>query len=173
MLTVEILSFPLSGPYCPANIPQLNSLNSTEPAWGPPYIDPGGPSRKHRSNQFFYCCYRRLPSDSPDIVDVFTCRYQATHVPSRDRCIATVLHVAIYNSVCLRFVIVVTQFRVKLATNVRALTRRMNSEVLFQCIVPIVWVLVIFWCGYVMCSVLYNGNCLRLTVHVCYSWERP
>jgi hypothetical protein len=31
----------------------------------------------------------QLPSDSPSIVDVFPGRYQATHVPSRDRCIAT------------------------------------------------------------------------------------
>jgi hypothetical protein len=33
-----------------------------------------------------------LSSDSPDIVDVFTGRYQTTNVPSRDLCIATVLH---------------------------------------------------------------------------------
>jgi hypothetical protein len=30
-----------------------------------------------------------------DIVDVFTDRYQATHVPSRDRFIATVLHATV------------------------------------------------------------------------------
>jgi hypothetical protein len=35
-------------------------------------------------------------AESMDIVDVFTGRYQATHVPSRDRCIATVLHATIY-----------------------------------------------------------------------------
>jgi hypothetical protein len=34
----------------------------------------------------------QLPSDSPGIVDVFACRYQATHIPSGDHCIATVLH---------------------------------------------------------------------------------
>jgi hypothetical protein len=55
----------------------------------------GGPNRKHRFQQFLYCCYGRLSSDSPDIADVFTGRYQATHVPSRDRCIATVLHTTI------------------------------------------------------------------------------
>jgi hypothetical protein len=33
----------------------------------------------------------QLPSDSPGIVDVFTGRYQATHVPSGDRCIATAI----------------------------------------------------------------------------------
>jgi hypothetical protein len=50
----------------------------------------GGPNRKHCLQQYLYCCYGQLPSDSPDIVDVFTGRYQAAHVPSRDRCLATV-----------------------------------------------------------------------------------
>jgi hypothetical protein len=36
----------------------------------------------------------QLPSDSPGIV-VFPGRYQATHVPSRDRCIATTRHAII------------------------------------------------------------------------------
>jgi hypothetical protein len=31
----------------------------------------------------------QLPSDSLDIVDVFTVRYRATHIPSRDSCMAT------------------------------------------------------------------------------------
>jgi hypothetical protein len=52
----------------------------------------GGLNRKHRPKQSLYCCYGRLPSDSPDIVDVFTDRCQATHVSSRDRFVATVLH---------------------------------------------------------------------------------
>jgi hypothetical protein len=52
--------------------------------------------KKHRLQQFLYCCYGRLPSDSPDVVDVFTDRYQATHVPSRDRCLATVLHATLW-----------------------------------------------------------------------------
>jgi hypothetical protein len=30
-----------------------------------------GPSRKHCFQQFLYCSYRRLPSDSSDIVDMF------------------------------------------------------------------------------------------------------
>jgi hypothetical protein len=30
----------------------------------------GGPNRKQRFQQFFCCCYGRLPSDSPDIVDM-------------------------------------------------------------------------------------------------------
>jgi hypothetical protein len=56
----------------------------------------GGPSRKHWFQQFFYYYYYYyyglLPSERSDIVDLFTDRYQATHVPSRDRRIATVLH---------------------------------------------------------------------------------
>jgi hypothetical protein len=38
---------------------------------------------------------KRLPSNSSGIVDVFTGRYQAKHVPSRYRCIATVLHITL------------------------------------------------------------------------------
>jgi uncharacterized membrane protein YozB (DUF420 family) len=53
-------------------------------------------NRKHCFQQSVYCCYGQLPSDSPDIVDVFTGRYQATHVPSRDRCLARVLQATIY-----------------------------------------------------------------------------
>jgi hypothetical protein len=68
-------------------------LNCTQPAWGPRYI---GPNRKNRVQQSLYCCYGRLPSDSSDIVDLFTGRYQATHIPSRYRCIVTVLHATIY-----------------------------------------------------------------------------
>jgi hypothetical protein len=58
----------------------------------------GGPNRKHRLQQSLYCCYRRLCSDSLDIVSAETClpsRYQATYVPSRDRCVAMVLHVTV------------------------------------------------------------------------------
>jgi hypothetical protein len=38
----------------------------------------------------------QLPSDTPGIVDVFTDRYQVTHVPSRHRCIGTAIHATIY-----------------------------------------------------------------------------
>jgi hypothetical protein len=80
----------------------------------PPLSRPGvlviqprdGPNRKHHPQQFFYCCVHvlcsgnmfteQLPSNSPCIVDVFTGRYQTTHAPSRDRCIATILHATIY-----------------------------------------------------------------------------
>jgi hypothetical protein len=37
----------------------------------------------------------QLPSDSPDNVDMFTGRYQATLVPSRDRYIATAINATI------------------------------------------------------------------------------
>lgn len=52
----------------------------------------GGSNRKHRLEEFSYCCYGRLPSDSSDMVDVFTGRYQVTHVPLRDHCTATILY---------------------------------------------------------------------------------
>jgi hypothetical protein len=39
----------------------------------------------------------QLPSDSPGIVDVSASRYQATYVPSRDSCIATVPYVTVLN----------------------------------------------------------------------------
>jgi hypothetical protein len=55
----------------------------------------GRPNRKHCLQQSIYCCYGQLPSNSSDIVDVFTGRYQATHVPSCDNCIAMVLHVTL------------------------------------------------------------------------------
>jgi hypothetical protein len=45
------------------------------------------------------CCgkpfTKQLSSDSLGIVDVFSGRYQATHVPPRDRCIATAIHARI------------------------------------------------------------------------------
>jgi hypothetical protein len=89
----RFFSFLRSLSYYPANVSQVNSLSG--PA-GLAMLPWGGRNRKHRLQEFFYCCYERLPSDSPDIVDVFTGRYQATHVSSRDRCIATAPHATIY-----------------------------------------------------------------------------
>jgi hypothetical protein len=62
----------------------------------------GGPNRKHRLQRPLYFCHGRLPTDSSVIVDVFTGRYQATHVPSRDRCIATVIHATILHRIGLQ-----------------------------------------------------------------------
>jgi hypothetical protein len=55
--------------------------------------------------QYLDCCMRtrcrgnpftkQLPSDSPGIVDGFTGHYQATHFPSRYRCIATAIQATI------------------------------------------------------------------------------
>jgi hypothetical protein len=90
ILTVEILQFHaltslLSGEYPVSQLSRPGIL-----------IQPRcGPNRKHRMQKFFYWCYGRLPSDSLDIVDVLTGRYQASPVLSRDRCIATVLHATI------------------------------------------------------------------------------
>jgi hypothetical protein len=47
---------------------------------------------------------------------------------------------------------------------------RANS-LLFQSIVSILWVLIVFSCGYLKCSILYKGNGLQLTVCACYLWE--
>jgi hypothetical protein len=38
----------------------------------------------------------QFPCDIPGIVDVFTCRYQATHVPSRNHCVGISIHATIY-----------------------------------------------------------------------------
>jgi hypothetical protein len=60
----RFFSFLHSHCYCLANIPQLNSASlGSSP----------GPNRKHRLQQFFYCCYVRLPSNSLDIVSAGTC----------------------------------------------------------------------------------------------------
>jgi hypothetical protein len=40
-----------------------------------------------------------------------------------------------------------------------------------QCIMCVLWVLIIFWCGYVKCSILYKINDLGLIICACYSWE--
>jgi hypothetical protein len=49
----------------------------------------GEPSRKQCLQQSLHCCFERLLNDSSDIVGAFAGRYQATHVPSHDRSIAT------------------------------------------------------------------------------------
>jgi hypothetical protein len=69
----------------------------------------------------------------------------------------------------LRFVI--TKFRVTVATNYKALTCLMRVSyvvdherargLLFQCILCILQVLVIFWCMYVKCSTARKGNGLH------------
>jgi hypothetical protein len=69
----------------------------TQPAWSPRYSLGKDPTENHLP-QFFSCCYGRLPSDSSDIVDVFTSRYQATYIPSRNLCIVTVLHATVLSS---------------------------------------------------------------------------
>jgi hypothetical protein len=70
-----------------------------QPAWCPRYIASGRPNRKHCLQQFFYCCYGWLPSNSPDIVFMGTCLpgpYQTMHFPSCHHCIAKVLHLTIF-----------------------------------------------------------------------------
>jgi hypothetical protein len=67
----------------------FTSLIWTAGLVSPPYIASG------QTQQSLYCCYGWLPSNSLDIVVVFTNHYQAMHVPC-NLCIATVLHVAIF-----------------------------------------------------------------------------
>jgi hypothetical protein len=47
----------------------------------------------------------------------------------------------------------------------------LERSIMFQCVVSILWAIIIFLCGYVKRSMLYKGNCLRFTVCACYSWE--
>jgi hypothetical protein len=63
---------------------QPNSVNPIQSAWGSRFTALGRTQQKTPPRQFYYCCYGRFPRESPDIVDVFTSRCQATHVPSRD-----------------------------------------------------------------------------------------
>jgi hypothetical protein len=46
-----------------------------------------------------------------------------------------------------------------------------RASSLFHCILSMLWVLIMFWCGYVKCNLLWNTDGLRLTVCVCYWWE--
>jgi hypothetical protein len=54
----------------------------------------GDPTKTSRTDFLFF--YGRLLNDRPDIVDVFKDRYWVTHVLSRDRCLATALHITIF-----------------------------------------------------------------------------
>jgi hypothetical protein len=74
--------------------PRLH-MGDTQPAKIPRYTASGRTQQKTPPLTSLTCCYGRLPSNSSDIVEVFIGRYQATHVPFRDRCIATVLHIKI------------------------------------------------------------------------------
>jgi hypothetical protein len=87
----RFFSYPRSGPSCPANIPQLNSFNSAEPAWGPRYTASGRTQRKAPLSAIFILLLWAV-IDSPDIVDVFSDRYQAKHIPFFDHCLATAVH---------------------------------------------------------------------------------
>lgn len=72
----------------------------SQPAWDPRYIVLGGPNKRHRFQQFPCFCHGQLPSDSSDIADVFTGRYQATHVPPSDCCTATALQATMSMNSC-------------------------------------------------------------------------
>jgi hypothetical protein len=50
-----------------------------------------------------------------------------------------------------------------------------SSELVFPitccCVLYVLWVVIILWCGYVRCTVLHKGDGLRLTICACYLWE--
>jgi hypothetical protein len=80
----------------------------------------GADQTENTASSSFYIVVMALRSYSLDIVGVFTCRYQAMNVPSRYRCIATVLHATIsYNipkseMMCLKVSVVSKTFKMDL-----------------------------------------------------------
>jgi hypothetical protein len=75
----------------------------------------------------------------------------------------------------------ITKFLVTTAKKFRTLTRCTNFSVVlgrsrssslsFQCIVSIIWILIMCWCRYVKCSIVYKERCLQLTICAYYTWE--
>jgi hypothetical protein len=45
------------------------------------------------------------------------------------------------------------------------------SSLLFQCIVSVMQILILFWCEYVKCRELYELNALGFINCLCYLWE--
>jgi hypothetical protein len=80
------------------------------------------------------------------------------------------------------FIIVITKFRVTKAKNCWPLTRWMNvsyvarheraDSLTFLSMVRILWVLILFWYGYVKSSILRvcKGNDIGWNICACYSW---
>jgi hypothetical protein len=76
--------------------------------------------------------------------------------------------------VSLRFIVVITRFKVSTVTYCPVLTRcviisyivghERASSLLFQCIVSILWILTILWCRHVKCSILEKEGSLQLTI---------
>jgi hypothetical protein len=66
----------------------FTQLNCTQPAWDPRYVASGQTQQKTPSPTVPLL---QLPSDSLDIVHMFTGCYRAMHIPFRKCCIATVL----------------------------------------------------------------------------------
>jgi hypothetical protein len=78
------------------------------------------------------------------------------------------------------FLIAILQFQVAIPTNCRPLTCMNIIYVLgheganslsFRCIASILWILTVFWCGYVKSSILYNGDGLQFNICACYWWQ--
>jgi hypothetical protein len=63
------------------------------PTWGHRYVASGRTQQKTPPPTVSLNSFHGwLPSDSPDIIDVFTGRYQVIRFPTRDRCMAAVPH---------------------------------------------------------------------------------
>jgi hypothetical protein len=71
---------------------EYSTTELTQPAWGPLYSLGEDPTE----NTNFYIVMCGCLPVAPDIVDVFTGRYQATHVSPLERCITTILHATIW-----------------------------------------------------------------------------
>jgi hypothetical protein len=84
-------------------------------------------------------------------------------------------------SVTMRFSPAITQFWSTTATNSIEVTNYVNANnvvghegarnILFQCIVSIMWVFIIFLRGYVRCNMLYKEEVLWLfELFICWRW---
>jgi hypothetical protein len=85
LLTGEILKLPVLTLLLSAEYP---ATELTQVARDPHSIALGRTQKKTPIPALFCCC-GQLPSDSPNITDVFTGWYQATRVPCHDQCTAT------------------------------------------------------------------------------------
>jgi hypothetical protein len=81
--------------------------------------------------------------------------------------------------VSVRFIFIIVSFQVTIPTNFRALTSCMNvnyvvgheelENLFLQCIVSILWVLIISWCGYTTkCGILHKRYGLQLIIRAFY-----
>jgi hypothetical protein len=93
------------------------------------------------------------------------------------RTITTYVLSYIYKKLCkVEIIAVITTSWITIATDscikvIYTVGYKPASSLLVQCIVSILRVLILFWCGYVKRSVLYKGAGLRMTICAGYSCE--